>query len=176
MNLDFVGSSQCPTVLPDQHENLQCFQCFITFCSAKAKERHMKKSHREEYKQQLQQVNNAFYSFFFPSDILTWESHEYREEFIVDALYSCIRKKSLLVDSIVWDKLVLLTSFQGNTLFTCYVCDRTFLSSEELTQHQPTHSKDDKPFKCVHCKESFKTFSEVSITTNTGNICIQCCY
>lgn len=52
---------------------------------------------------------------------------------------------------------------QGNTLFTCYVCDRTFPSSEELTQHQPTHSKDDKPFKCVHCKESFKTFSEVSI-------------
>lgn len=40
----------------DQHENLQCFQCFITFCNAKAKERHMKKSHREEYKQQLQQV------------------------------------------------------------------------------------------------------------------------
>ncbi|XP_028325987.1 zinc finger protein 576.2 [Gouania willdenowi] len=93
------------TVQPYQHENLQCFQCFITFCSAKAKERHMKKSHREEYKQQLQ---------------------------------------------------------QGNTLFTCYVCDRTFPSSEELTQHQPTHSKDDKPFKCIHCKESFKTFSELT--------------
>ncbi|KAM9309352.1 zinc finger protein 576.2 [Pholidichthys leucotaenia] len=95
-----------------QHENLQCFQCFITFCSAKAKERHMKKSHREEYKQQLQ---------------------------------------------------------QGNTLFTCYVCDRTFLSSEELTQHQPTHSKDDKPFKCVHCKESFKTFSE--LTCHRRGVC-----
>ncbi|XP_034553620.1 zinc finger protein 576.2 [Notolabrus celidotus] len=100
------------TVQPYQHENLQCFQCFITFCSAKAKERHMKKSHREEYKQQLQ---------------------------------------------------------QGNTLFTCYVCDRTFLSSEELTQHQPTHSKDDKPFKCVHCKESFKTFSE--LTTHRRQVC-----
>lgn len=50
---------------PDQHENLQCFQCFITFCSAKAKERHMKKSHREEYKQQLQQV-----IFFF--NITSW--------------------------------------------------------------------------------------------------------
>ncbi|XP_068425778.1 zinc finger protein 576.2 [Clinocottus analis] len=95
-----------------QHENLQCFQCFITFCSAKAKERHMKKSHREEYKQQLQ---------------------------------------------------------QGNTLFTCYVCDRSFLSSEELTQHQPTHSKDDKPFKCVHCKESFKTFSE--LTAHRRQVC-----
>ncbi|XP_059194478.1 zinc finger protein 576.2 [Centropristis striata] len=101
-----------PTVQSYQHENLQCFQCFITFCSAKAKERHMKKSHREEYKQQLQ---------------------------------------------------------QGNTLFTCYVCDRTFLSSEELTQHQPTHSKDDKPFKCVHCKDSFKTFSE--LTAHRRQVC-----
>ncbi|XP_053288120.1 zinc finger protein 576.2 [Pleuronectes platessa] len=101
-----------PAVQSYQHENLQCFQCFITFCSAKAKERHMKKSHREEYKQQLQ---------------------------------------------------------QGNTLFTCYVCDRTFQSSEELTAHQPTHSKDDKPFKCVHCKESFKTFSE--LTTHRRQVC-----
>lgn len=101
-----VAMNGPPAVTPYQHENLQCFQCFITFCSAKAKERHMKKSHREEYKQHLQ---------------------------------------------------------QGNTLFTCYVCDRTFMSSEELTQHQPTHSKDDKPFKCVHCKESFKTFSELTV-------------
>uniref|UniRef100_A0A3P9JMK4 C2H2-type domain-containing protein n=1 Tax=Oryzias latipes TaxID=8090 RepID=A0A3P9JMK4_ORYLA len=108
-----------PSVQPYQHENLQCFQCFITFCNAKAKERHMKKSHREEYKQQLQ---------------------------------------------------------QGNTLFTCYVCDRTFQSSEELTQHQPTHSKDDKPFKCVHCKESFKTFSE--LTSHRRQVCPErqlCC-
>lgn len=95
-----------------QHENLQCFQCFITFCNAKAKERHMKKSHREEYKQQLQ---------------------------------------------------------QGNTLFTCYVCDRSFQSSEELTQHQPTHSKEDKPFKCIHCKESFRVFSE--LTTHRRQMC-----
>ncbi|XP_049903188.1 putative zinc finger protein 66 [Epinephelus moara] len=107
-----LNGPPAPAVQSYQHENLQCFQCFITFCSAKAKERHMKKSHREEYKQQLQ---------------------------------------------------------QGNTLFTCYVCDRTFLSSEELTQHQPTHSKDDKPFKCVHCKESFKTFSE--LTTHRRQVC-----
>uniref|UniRef100_A0A674NIE5 C2H2-type domain-containing protein n=1 Tax=Takifugu rubripes TaxID=31033 RepID=A0A674NIE5_TAKRU len=107
-----INGPPATTVQPYQHENLQCFQCFITFCSAKAKERHMKKSHREEYKQQLQ---------------------------------------------------------QGNTLFTCYVCDRTFHSSEELTQHQPTHSKDDKPFKCVHCKESFKTFSE--LTAHRRQLC-----
>ncbi|MEQ2240331.1 hypothetical protein ILYODFUR_013704 [Ilyodon furcidens] len=107
-----LNGPPAPSVQSYQHENLQCFQCFITFCNAKAKERHMKKSHREEYKQQLQ---------------------------------------------------------QGNTLFTCYVCDRTFLSSEELTQHQPTHSNDDKPFKCVHCKESFKTFSE--LTSHRRQVC-----
>ncbi|XP_064204715.1 zinc finger protein 497-like isoform X2 [Anguilla rostrata] len=95
-----------------QHDSLQCFQCFITFCNSKAKERHMRKSHREEYKQQLQ---------------------------------------------------------QSDTLFTCYVCDRTFLSSVELTEHQGAHSKEDKPFKCPHCQESFRTFSEV--TSHRRHVC-----
>ncbi|XP_061081186.1 zinc finger protein 497-like [Conger conger] len=99
-------------VQPYQHENLQCFQCFITFCNSKAKERHMKKSHREEYKQQLQQCD---------------------------------------------------------TLFTCYVCDRTFPSSELLTQHQASHNKEDKPFKCPHCQESFRTFSE--LTSHRRQVC-----
>lgn len=72
----------------------------------------MKKSHREEYKQQLQQCD---------------------------------------------------------TLFTCYVCDRTFPSSEELTQHQSTHNKEDKPFKCAHCQECFRTFSE--LTTHRRQVC-----
>lgn len=101
-----------PVIQSYQHESLQCFQCFITFCNSKAKERHMKKSHREEYKQQLQQCD---------------------------------------------------------TLFTCYVCDRTFPSSEELTQHQSTHNKEDKPFKCVHCQECFRTFSE--LTTHRRQVC-----
>ncbi|KAL7886615.1 hypothetical protein AOLI_G00043360 [Acnodon oligacanthus] len=101
-----------PVIQSYQHESLQCFQCFITFCNSKAKERHMKKSHREEYKQQLQQCD---------------------------------------------------------TLFTCYVCDRTFPSSEELTQHQSTHNKEDKPFKCAHCQESFRTFSE--LTTHRRQVC-----
>ncbi|XP_028678414.1 zinc finger protein 585B-like [Erpetoichthys calabaricus] len=102
-----------PTISrPYQLENLQCYQCFITFCSSKAKERHMKKSHREEYKAQLQ---------------------------------------------------------QGDTLFTCYVCESTFLSSIELTQHQSTHTKEEKPFKCASCDQSFKTFSEV--TTHRRTVC-----
>ncbi|KAJ8000318.1 hypothetical protein DPEC_G00203590 [Dallia pectoralis] len=93
-----------------QHDSLQCFQCFITFCNPKSKERHMRKSHREEYNQSLQQTN---------------------------------------------------------TLFTCYVCDRTFPTSEELTQHQASHSLEDKPFRCPHCQESFRTFSELTIHRRT---------
>uniref|UniRef100_A0A4W5PP94 C2H2-type domain-containing protein n=1 Tax=Hucho hucho TaxID=62062 RepID=A0A4W5PP94_9TELE len=91
-----------PALQPYQHDSLQCFQCFITFCNAKSKERHMRKSHCEEYKQSLQQTD---------------------------------------------------------TLFTCHVCDRTF-SSLELTQHQASHSLEDKPFCCTHCQGSFRTFSE----------------
>ncbi|MEQ2207339.1 hypothetical protein XENOCAPTIV_010745, partial [Xenoophorus captivus] len=53
-----LNGPPAPSVQSYQHENLQCFQCFITFCNAKAKERHMKKSHREEYKQQLQQLTS----------------------------------------------------------------------------------------------------------------------
>ena len=50
---------------------------------------------------------------------------------------------------------------QTDTLFTCYVCDRTFPCSEELTQHQASHSQEDKPFRCPYCQGSFRTFSEV---------------
>ncbi|XP_020504248.1 oocyte zinc finger protein XlCOF22 [Labrus bergylta] len=88
-----------------QHESLQCFQCFITFCNAKAKERHMRKSHRELYKQQLQQTD---------------------------------------------------------TVFTCYQCDKSFPSSEMLSEHQVSHSTEEKPFSCTYCKKTFLTYTEVN--------------
>ncbi|KAM4630548.1 uncharacterized protein ACJ7VT_000237 [Polymixia lowei] len=90
---------------PYQHDSLQCFQCFITFCNAKARERHMKMNHREEYMQQLQQTN---------------------------------------------------------TVFSCYMCNRSFSSSKELVQHQPSHSTEDKPFRCTYCQERFHTFRELA--------------
>ncbi|XP_070778260.1 oocyte zinc finger protein XlCOF22-like [Enoplosus armatus] len=88
-----------------QHESLQCFQCFITFCNSKAKERHMRKSHRDQYKQQLQQTD---------------------------------------------------------TVFTCYKCDKSFSSSDELSQHQATHSTEEKPFRCPYCRKNFFTFTELN--------------
>uniref|UniRef100_A0A8C3A6K2 C2H2-type domain-containing protein n=2 Tax=Cyclopterus lumpus TaxID=8103 RepID=A0A8C3A6K2_CYCLU len=88
-----------------QHESLQCFQCFITFCNSKAKERHMRKSHRDQYKQHLQQTD---------------------------------------------------------TVFTCYKCDKSFSYSEELSQHQATHSTEEKPFLCAYCQKNFFTFTELN--------------
>lgn len=41
-------------------ENLQCFECFITFSDPKAKERHMRKTHGELYKQHLQLSDTKF--------------------------------------------------------------------------------------------------------------------
>ncbi|XP_076005810.1 uncharacterized protein LOC143000388 [Genypterus blacodes] len=99
---------------PYQHESLQCFLCFITFCDSKAKERHMRKSHRDLYKQQLQHTN---------------------------------------------------------TVFTCYKCDRCFSSSDELTKHQPTHSREEKPFSCTYCCGKFGTFSE--LTAHRRHDCTQ---
>ncbi|XP_042362770.1 zinc finger protein 34-like [Plectropomus leopardus] len=90
---------------PYQHESLQCFQCFITFCNSKAKERHMRKSHREQYTQQLQ---------------------------------------------------------QNDTLFICYKCDKSFSFSDELSQHQASHSTEEKPFHCLYCRKNFFTFTELN--------------
>uniref|UniRef100_A0A3B4XUF4 Oocyte zinc finger protein XlCOF6-like n=1 Tax=Seriola lalandi dorsalis TaxID=1841481 RepID=A0A3B4XUF4_SERLL len=95
-------SSPCD---PDQHESLQCFQCFITFSDTKAKERHMRKSHRDQYKKQLQQTD---------------------------------------------------------TVFTCYKCDKCFSASEDLSEHQASHSTEEKPFRCPYCRKSFFTFTELN--------------
>lgn len=40
------------------HESLQCVQCLITFSDARSKERHVRNSHRDEYKRYLQQVGD----------------------------------------------------------------------------------------------------------------------
>lgn len=93
------------TPLSYQRDSLQCIQCLITFCSSKAKERHMKKSHREEYKLQLMETN---------------------------------------------------------TLFSCYTCEKSFTSSEALSEHQIIHFTEDKPFRCSYCCKPFFYFSDMN--------------
>ncbi|KAF7211025.1 gastrula zinc finger protein xFG20-1 [Nothobranchius furzeri] len=86
-------------------ESLQCFQCFITFSNHKAKERHVRKDHPQQFTRYLQKIN---------------------------------------------------------TLFTCYKCNKSFLTPEELTQHQITHYADKNPFICSDCKKRFSGFSELN--------------
>ncbi|KAE8281927.1 hypothetical protein D5F01_LYC19316 [Larimichthys crocea] len=51
---------------------------------------------------------------------------------------------------------------QTNTLFTCYTCDKSFTSSDELSQHQATHNREEKPFNCSYCRKNFFTFTELN--------------
>ncbi|XP_028317440.1 zinc finger protein 473-like [Gouania willdenowi] len=47
-----------------------------------------------------------------------------------------------------------------NFLFSCYKCDKSFTSPEELSQHQLIHRKEEKPFSCSKCNKRFLTLSE----------------
>uniref|UniRef100_A0A8C7X4W1 C2H2-type domain-containing protein n=1 Tax=Oryzias sinensis TaxID=183150 RepID=A0A8C7X4W1_9TELE len=49
---------------------------------------------------------------------------------------------------------------QTNTLFICYKCDKCFFCPKELSQHQVTHTADEKPFVCTYCQKPFSIFSE----------------
>ncbi|XP_070702067.1 oocyte zinc finger protein XlCOF22-like isoform X2 [Pempheris klunzingeri] len=51
---------------------------------------------------------------------------------------------------------------QTDTVFTCYKCDKCFTSSNELSQHQATHSREEKPFRCPYCRKNFFTFTELN--------------
>lgn len=60
-----------------------------------------------------------------------------------------------------------LIILQTNTIFLCYKCDKSFSSSDDLTQHQATHNTEEKPFRCAHCKKNFFTFTEVRVQQAT---------
>ncbi|MEQ2298928.1 hypothetical protein AMECASPLE_010245 [Ameca splendens] len=51
---------------------------------------------------------------------------------------------------------------QNNTLFMCYKCNSSFSTAEELSQHQPTHFTEEKPFACSLCQKRFSTFTELN--------------
>ncbi|XP_014846137.1 PREDICTED: zinc finger protein 583-like [Poecilia mexicana] len=51
---------------------------------------------------------------------------------------------------------------QNNTLFMCYKCNSSFSTTAELSQHQPTHFTEEKPFSCSLCQERFSTFTELN--------------
>ncbi|KAJ8267741.1 hypothetical protein COCON_G00129130 [Conger conger] len=111
-----------------QHESLQCFQCFITFCNSKAKERHMKKSHREEYKQQLQQQS--------------------------DTLFTCYVCDHAFQSSVELTNHQAVHSKEDKP-FKCPYCQESFRTFSEVTSHRRNVCPE-KPYPCRECGKSFR--------------------
>ncbi|XP_069041376.1 zinc finger protein 576, tandem duplicate 1 isoform X2 [Lepisosteus oculatus] len=66
----------------------------------------------------------------------------------------------------------------GDSLFTCYVCDRAFASSREMLEHQRGHTEK-RPFKCPVCGEGFPRSTELTLhkrahSRQTGYTCADC--
>ncbi|XP_029701383.1 zinc finger protein 91-like [Takifugu rubripes] len=169
---------------PSQDESLQCFQCLITFSDSKVKERHIKKFHEDQYKQHLKQCLNESISMdtvkIEPVTVgneVSSTSVEIKPEPVViplqpsqDESLQCFQCLITFSNSKVKERHI--KKFHGdqykqhlqqkNTLFTCYRCDKCFFTSGELSQHQATHSREEKPFCCGYCRKEFCTFSELN--------------
>ncbi|KAK7898911.1 hypothetical protein WMY93_019764 [Mugilogobius chulae] len=89
-------------------ENLQCYMCFITFRDPKSKARHMKKTHGEIYKQQLQLTETQFSCYK------------------CDKIYST--SEELSEHS--------ATHNQDEKSFQCRYCRATFYTFTEVTKHR----------------------------------------
>ncbi|XP_055013512.1 histone-lysine N-methyltransferase MECOM-like isoform X2 [Boleophthalmus pectinirostris] len=89
-------------------ENLQCFLCFITFRDPKSKARHMKKTHGDIYKQQLQLTETKFSCYK------------------CDKIYST--SEELSEHSTTHDN--------NEKSFQCPYCRATFYTFTEVTKHR----------------------------------------
>uniref|UniRef100_A0A3P8PDW3 C2H2-type domain-containing protein n=1 Tax=Astatotilapia calliptera TaxID=8154 RepID=A0A3P8PDW3_ASTCA len=151
-----------------QHESLQCFQCFITFCNSKAKERHMRKSHRDQYKQQLQQSNTVFTcykceKFFSSSEELSKHQATHSTE------------EKAFVCSYCQKSFFTFTELNQHRRHECKErrcpcrdCGASFPSPSRLRSHriamhpQPPEQADDlNTFQCCKCHQSFQTEEEL---------------
>lgn len=90
-----------------QHESLQCFHCLIVFKDLKSKERHIKRSHRDEYTHQLQQNNTLFMCYKCNSSFSTPEELSQHQR----------------------------THFTEEKPFVCSLCQKRFCTFAELNQH-----------------------------------------
>ncbi|XP_058474396.1 zinc finger protein 883-like [Solea solea] len=119
-----------PVVIPlqpnHQHEGLQCFQCLITFSDFKAKERHMKKTHREQYKNHLQQVNTLFTCY--RCDKCFSSSEELSEH--------------------------QATHISGEKPFLCIYCQKSFHTFTEVNKHRGNECKE-RQYPCRDCVAVF---------------------
>ncbi|XP_068189933.1 oocyte zinc finger protein XlCOF22-like [Antennarius striatus] len=160
-----------PAVVPlqsYQHESLQCFQCFITFCNPKAKDRHMRKSHREQYKQQLQLTNILFSCYtcdkcFASSEELSrHQATHNREEKAFICLYC--RKNFHTVTELNKHRRKECRERQC----PCIDCGALFPSPSRLRNHRiavhpqcPVVPNDTNTYKCCKCSRAFQTEEEL---------------
>ncbi|XP_028249741.1 zinc finger protein 430-like [Parambassis ranga] len=124
-----------PVVRPIQsyhHESVQCFQCFITFSDPKAKERHMRKSHRDQYKQQLQQTNTVFTCYKCD------KSFSFSEELTQHQISHNTEEKS----------------------FRCPYCRKSFYTFTELNKHR-RHECVERRCPCRDCGAFFPSPSRL---------------
>ncbi|KAK2830487.1 hypothetical protein Q5P01_018418 [Channa striata] len=151
-----------------QHENLQCFQCFITFCDSKAKERHMRKSHRDQYKQQLQQANIVFTCYkcdkcFSSSGELSQHQATHNTE---EKSFQCLYcRKSFFT-------FTELNQHRRHECIErrcpCRDCGALFPSPSRLRSHRiavhpqsPVVADDINTYQCCKCSSGFQTEDEL---------------
>ncbi|KAM3596108.1 uncharacterized protein V6R79_008266 [Siganus canaliculatus] len=151
-----------------QPESLQCFQCFITFTNSKAKERHMKKSHREEYKEQLQQKNTLFTCYtcdkcFSSSAELSLHQTSHRTE---EKPFHCLDCQKNFLTYTELSKHRRLECAERR--FPCRDCGAVFPSPSRLRRHRmavhPQCSVEvdcANTYQCCKCSRGFQTEEEL---------------
>ncbi|XP_037548864.1 zinc finger protein 345 [Nematolebias whitei] len=150
-------------IKPFHNESLQCFECFITFSEPKAKERHIKKHHRDQYAQQLQETNTRFTCFncakYFhcPDELIRHQVTHNREK----TPFPCTRCKQ---------KFCTFTELSQHKRHKCPKrrfprkdCSALFPTGSRLTRHRiAVHrdqeaSEDINTFQCSKCDGGFQT-------------------
>ncbi|XP_068603686.1 oocyte zinc finger protein XlCOF22-like [Brachionichthys hirsutus] len=157
-----------PAVVPRsyQHESLQCFHCFITFCNPKAKERHMRKNHREEYKLQLTNILFRCYTCdecFSSSEELS--QHQATHNRAVKA-FSCLYCQKTFFT--VNERNIHRRTECREKQCPCKDCGALFPSASRLRSHRtavhPKYSvapNDSNTYKCYKCSRAFQSEEEL---------------
>lgn len=150
-------------------ENLQCIMCFITFADPKSKARHMKKSHRDLYKHQLQQMKTKFScykceKFYYTSEELSEHSatHDNSEKsFQCPYCRTSFYTFSEMTKHRRWDC--------GKRQCPCKDCGLKFPNPSRLNQHRlrmhsprvGTSVEEDLTYKCCKCSCIFQNEDEL---------------
>lgn len=152
-----------------KQENLQCYLCFITFADPKSKARHMKKTHADIYKQQLQQNHTKFScykcdKFYYTSEELSEHSATHDNH---DKSFQCpyCRMSFYTFREVTkhrrWDC--------GKRKCPCKDCGINFPNPSRLIQHRlKVHSSrvgtpmdEDLTYRCFKCNCIFQNEDEL---------------